>query len=287
MNRLFLVAVFFVLQPLYCQLPKKNGDIIVEVTTHALATTNDVVKEDKSSAVFYFNTTGQLLEKVHYLKTPQSQPDYVEAYTYNKKGKPLQMIKWLNSGGKLKALYETNYIYDKYERLTSASVFNAGKRSVIKKVVHEYDSIGNNIKTLYEPNDYLEKEYTKDGKIEGIRQVQADTLKWECNFTYKDNLRTGTFSSRYNNGTTFLKEEIPVDGKTLTRYTSNSSTDDKTKYYYDETDMLEKTEYYTYSASNGYVLQSYATIKVTGNVNQALVGKLNEQLIDKPCVFTL
>lgn len=280
MNRFFIVAVFFVLQPLYCQLPKKNGDIIVEVTAHALATTNDVVKEDKSSTVFYFNTAGLLLEKVRYSKIPQSQPDYVEAYTYNKKGKPLQMVEWLNSGGKLKAVYETNYIYDKEDRLTSASVFNAGKRSVVKKIIHEYDSIGNNIKIIYEPDNYLEKEYTKDNKIEGTRQIHADTLKWECNFTYKDNLRTGTFASRYNNGPTFLKEEITIDGKTMIIYTSSSSADDKTKYYYDETDMLEKTEYYTYSASSGYVLQSYTTLKVTGNVNQELVVRINEQLIE-------
>jgi len=280
MNRLYLVVVLFVLQPIYCQILKKEGDIIVEVTTHALATAKDVATADKSSTVFYFGKTGLLQEKVHYLKTPDSQPDYVEAYTYNKKGKPVQMVTWASGNNKLKPLYETKYIYDRDERLTDASVFNAGKRSVFVKVVHEYDSVGNNIKTLHEPDDYLEKAYTKDRKLEGIRQIHADTLKWECNFTYKDDFRTGTFSSRYNNSTAFSTEEITINGKATNRYTSSSSTDDKTKYYYDETGLLEKTEHYTYSASSGYVLQSYSTIKVTGNVNQELVKKINEVIVE-------
>jgi len=280
MNRLYLVAVLFVLQPIYCQIPKKEGDIIVEVINHALTTAKDETTADKSSTIFYFSKTGLLLEKVHYLKTPDSQPDYVEAYTYNKKGKPVQMVKWANNDNKLKPLYETKYVYDREERLTDASVFNAGKKSVFVKVAHEYDSIGNNIKTTREPDDYLEKAYTKAGKIEGIRQIHADTLKWECNFTYKDGFHTGTFSSSYNNSAIFSTEEIVIDGKITNRYMSNSSTDDKTKYYYDETGMLEKTEYYTYSASNGYVLQSYTTIKVTGNVNQELVKKINEVIIE-------
>lgn len=280
MNRLYLVAAFFILQLLYCQVPKKEGDIIVEVITHALTTANDVMVTDKATTVFYFNKMGLLQEKVHYLKTPDSTPDYVEAYTYNKKGKPLQMVKWTNNDGRLKALYETKYIYNSKERLIDASVFYAAKRSVFVKVTHEYDSVGNNIKTLHEPEKYLEKEYGKGGKIEGIRQIHNDTLKWECNFTYKDDLRTGTFSSSYSNADSFIKEEITVNGKTINRYTSSISTDDKTKYYYDETGMLEKTEYYTYSASNGYVLQLYTTVKVTGNVNQGLVKKINEVIVE-------
>lgn len=280
MNRLYLVAILLYIQPFYCQVPKKEGDIIVEVATHALATADDETAANRPSTIFYFSKTGLLLEKVHYLKTSLGQADYVEAYTYNKKGKPVQMTKWANSDGKLKALYETKYVYDREERLTDASVFNAGKRSVFVKVLHEYDSIGNNIKTMREPDDYLEKTYTKDRKLEGIRQIHDDTLKWECNFTYKDDFRTGTFSSRYNNSAAFSTEEITINGKATNRYTSNSSTDDKTKYYYDETGLLEKTEYYTYSASNGYVLQSYTTVKVTGNVNHQLVKKINEQVIE-------
>ena len=280
MNRLYLVAVLFVLQPIYCQVPKKEGDIIVEIITHALTPAKDVTIADKSSTAFYFSKAGLLLEKVHYLKTPDNQPDYVEAYTYNKKGKPVQMVKWTNGDSKLKPLYETRYEYDREERLTDASVYNAGKKSVYIKVAHEYDSIGNNIKTLHEPDDYLEKEYTKTGRIEGIRQIHADTLMWECNFTYKDDFRTGTFSSHYNNSTSFSTEEIIINGITTNRYMSNNSTDDKTKYYYDETGLLEKTEYYTYSASDGYVLQSYATVKVTGDLRHELVKEINEQIME-------
>ncbi|KGO84925.1 hypothetical protein Q765_19040 [Flavobacterium rivuli WB 3.3-2 = DSM 21788] len=279
MNCLYLIAVLFILQPIYCQIPKKDGDIIVEVITHALTTAKDITTADKSSTVFYFGKRGLLQEKVHYIKVPNNQPDYVEAYTY-KKDKPVQMVKWVNGDSKLKPLYETKYVYDREERLTDASVFYAGKRSVFAKVVHEYDSIGNNIKTIREPDDFLEKAYTKDRKLEGIRQIHADTLKWECNFMYKDNFRTGTFSSQYNDSNSFIKEEIIINGKTRNRYTSNSSTDDKTKYYYDETGLLEKTEYYTYSASSGYVLQSYTNIKVTGNVNQELVKKINEVIVE-------
>ena len=279
MKRLCIVALLFSLQQVYCQLPKKEGDIIVEMTEHAI-TPDAGAATERISTIFYFSKKGLLLEKVSYAKASATVPDYVEAYTYDKTGKPKQMVKLVSDGRKLQPVYETRYVYDKNGRLTDASVFNAGKKSVFMKVANEYDSIGNLYKTINGQDIYLEKEYTKDNRIEAIRQIMKDTLKWECNFTYKDAMRTGTFSTRYGAGTDFTKDEIVTKGKTANRYTSNSSTDDKIKYYYDETGLLEKTEYYTYLAATGYVLQSYITIKVTGNVNVELVNALNEQIVE-------
>jgi len=281
MKCLCLTVALLILQPVYCQLLKKEGDIVVEVTSHTLAAGNQGTIASGPSTVFYFSKSGALLEKVHYARLPDGEPDYAEIYTYNKSGLPQKMVTLESDAGqKLKPVYETKYVYDRNGRLTDASVYNAGKKSVVKNVTHEYDSIGNNVKSLVEPDCYLEKEYTKSNAIEAIRQIHADTLKWESNFTYKDDFRTGTFSSRYNNGAPVINEEIKDNGQTLKRYTSSSSTDAKTKYYYDETGMLEKAEMYSYSADDGYVLQSYTTVKVSGNVDQKLVKKINDQIME-------
>jgi len=282
MNRLCIVVILFCLQHVYCQLPEKDGDIIVEVSCHALIAGNDA-EINVSSTTFYFTKRGSLLKKMHYTKTSHSQPqqDYEEAYSYSNNGKVLKMVKSIaDNRNKLKALYETKYIYNKQGQLIDASVYNAGKRPVFMKVMHEYDSVGNAVKTIYGTDHYLEKEYEKGNKIIAIREIHADTLKWECNYAYKDGARTSTFFSRYNEGADVITEAIINNGKTVNRYTSTGSTDTKTKYYYDETGLLEKTEDYIYTASGGYILQSYTTVKVTGNLEKEIVDKINEQIIE-------
>lgn len=294
---LFIISLLFTLNLFGQKLCEKVGKIEVQKIGHNFKqnsegelTKRKTNRKNRPYLRMYFDSTGILLKSVGFGKhhnTDLRLTDNIKVYEYIN-GKLSKSIEYESDYEKnVYPNWKTKYIYNKKGELIDESTFYNENDSLFFKTTFEYDIHSNIIKSIFNPTYYYQREFDSLNRITSLKQIYDSTLRWDWNYTYSKNIRTGIFQTYYNDGKDYSKKEIQKFNnlglliETEEVHVSKSGLDEKTKIYYFQNGVIKKIEHYqSYSLQDGYEMISYSDIKVKSKIkiDSTIAEKINEQI---------
>nr|WP_321237646.1 hypothetical protein [uncultured Psychroserpens sp.] len=276
-------------------LSEKVGEIEIQlIGQNNKRNSNDELTKRKTNrrkrpyAKLYFNSSGILLKKVTFGKhhnTDLRLTNTIKVYKYNEE-KLTESIEYESDYQKsVYPYWKTIYTYNSKDKLNDKSLYHIPTDSLYDKTSFEYDLNLNQIKSVFSPTYYYQKEYDSLNRVVYLKQVYNNKLRWDWKYKYKDNQRIGVFQTYYDDGDNSSKSEIKTyneNGQLIEfeeKYTSKLEVANKTKLFYDKNGLIKKVEYFeTYNYDKDYEMIGFKTVKIKTKLNLDI--KLSE-LINK------
>lgn len=248
-------------------------------------------KKNRPYLIYYFDTLGNLIQKIGYGKHHNADLrllDFVEANSYNE-NKLVKTITYLSDyENNINPLIKTEYFYNNKRQIITERELCAENDSLFMQLDYEYDSLGNKIKTIYNPTYYINRTYDNDYRITSLQQIYDNKVRWEYIFTYTDSTRVGNFKTYYNDGKNYTKEETEFYNnkkliQTQKKYTSQDGLSEMRKIYYDELGVINKIEFYiAYSPENIFILEQYTNVKtlIKCKLTKKVIEEINYTLFE-------
>ena len=245
--------------------------------------------------LIYLDSLGNVIEKIGYGKyhnTDLRLLDFVEQNIFEN-GRLTSTIKYKTDYCKnINADFKTIYSYNSANQLIQEKVLYFETDSLFMQFDYEYDTNGNNTKTIiiakssFNPT-YYKRTFDSQSRLQSLQQIYDSNLRWEWTYTYTDTTRIGDFRTYYNNGKDYTKQEIRTyqNGK-LTgieeRYTSRDGLSEKTIFHYDQHGLINKIDFF-HMFGNDYVLRKYREVKVEYciELTPILIEEINEIIYDE------
>jgi len=294
---LFLISIFLTLNLFGQELNEKVGEIEVQVIGHRFKqnsngelTKRKTNKKNRPQLKLYFDSKGVLLKSITFGKhhnTDLRLTDKIKLFEY-KNGKLSKSVEYESDYEKnVYPYWKSEYLYNKKDELIDESTYYYKTDSLFFRTTYEYDLKSNNIKSIFNPTYYYEREFDSINRITALMQIYDSKLRWDWKYKYIDNQRIGIFQTYYKDGEDYSKKEIRTfDDKGLLIeneeiHISKSGLDEKTKIYYHENGIIKRVEYYqSYSTQDGYEMVSFSDVKIKSKIkiDSQIAERVNEQI---------
>ena len=238
----------------------------------------------------YFDYSGTLLKTISFGKhhnTDLRLTDNIEVFEY-RDNRLVYSVKYESDYQKrIYPYFKSKYSYNEKGELIDESTFYYDTDSLFFKTTYEYDANSNQIKSIFNPTYYYQRDFDSINQIKSLKQIHDNKIRWEWNFVYSENKRIGNFQTYYNDEKDYSKIEIQIYNEkgvvieTEERHTYKSGIDEKKKIFYYNNGVIKRIEFYqSYSNEEGYQLTSYTDTKINTNflIDSEIAKKINEQI---------
>ena len=294
---IFIISVLFTLNLFGQNLSEKVGEIEVKIIGHNFKHNSDgeltkrkTNRKNRPYLRMYFDSTGKLLKSVAFGKhhnTDLRLTDNIKVYEYAN-GKLSKSVEYESDYEKnVYPNWKTKYFYNKKGELIDESTYYIKNDSLFFKTTFEYDIHSNKIKSIFTPTYYYQREFDSLNRITSLKQIYDNKLRWDWNYTYSENIRTGIFQTYYKDGKDYTKKEIQKFNnlglliETEEVHVSESGLDEKTKIYYYQNGLIKRIEHYqSYNLQDGYEMISYSDIQFKSKIkiDSTITEKINLQI---------
>lgn len=280
-------------------LKKKIGDIEIQLIGHFYKRNSDyeLTKRktnnlNRPSKKLFFDSQGNLLKIIKFGTNHNSSLKLIgniEVFNYSKDNliSSLQYYSDCYCEKQIEPYYKTNYTYNNKGQLIDESTYYFNTDSLTFKTTFEYDKNLNNIKSIFNPTYYYQREFDSLNRITSLKQIYDNNLRWEWNYSYAKNKRIGIFQTYYNDGKDYSKKELQTYNnlnllvETEEVQISKSGLDEKIKIYYYDNGVIKRIEYFqSHSLQDEYRMISYYAIKIKSKIkfDSEVAKRINEQI---------
>lgn len=294
-----IITILFFTDVFGQELPQKDGCIEIKKVNHYFLrnkngeqTKKITNKSNRPYLLLYFDTLGNLIEKVGYGKNHNTDLRILNFIEQNKfeNGKLVSVVKYTTDYDKnINADYKTIYFYNNFNQLIKEKVVYFKTDSLLMEFDYEYDSNGNETKTIFNPKYYYQRVFDNQSRIQSLQQIYDNKLRWEWTYTYTDTTRIGEFKTFYNDGKDYTKKEVRTyrNGKLIEveeKYTSQEGLSSKTVLHYDKFGLIVRIDYFkAFSNNRTYKLQAFTEVKTKfcKELTPEIIEKINDIIYDE------
>lgn len=241
----------------------------------------------KNKTVMIFDLNGNILQRKGYQikKNRKSKPsDLIEIYNYQKNGLLSNILEQTHVNNKLlEKTFLQQFYYNDKKQLTSKTLFDFKRDSVVKITHFQYDINGNNIKIASDSLHYIIKEYDANNQILSCTSFKDKVI----NYNTDEKVKTGY--AYYDNNTKMLKinfaytEQFYPNGllKESEKSNDNYYFKQNKKYSYSDNGLLKSLAISNSYYIDNYLLQQEFTTK--SDFKEALNRKVTDLINNQIC----
>lgn len=250
-----------------------------------------LIKDKKriSKSVFYFDSSGKILEKIRYGRHHYNKLDVIgeiEQFTYLN-GKLGTSRKYISDCQSCQYYcYYTLFDYNFDNNLISKKTYRAENDSLFMKSEYLYKP--NNEEIHFNSSTYYENKYDEENRI--IEQSQKfeenNQIRSKREFTYSAYNRVSKFQTYYKDGNDYSELETITydsDKKIISKETIREKSKTKRYYSYNRKGIIEKIEEYESFLNGKYELKYKTYFKInkkSRNIDKIVVDKINSELME-------